>query len=69
MMRILDPSRGMTSEDTEYWLAHPELQGMVAHFMAKGETCPAYCLAFASLPHGWDGIKVIRRHLKRKRGV
>ncbi|CAN0372733.1 unnamed protein product [Ectocarpus sp. 8 AP-2014] len=26
----------MTLEDTEYWLGHPELQGMVAHFMAKG---------------------------------
>lgn len=28
----------LAAEDRKYWLAHPELQGLVAHFTAKGET-------------------------------
>lgn len=27
----------LAADDMAYWLAHPELQGLVAHFMAKGE--------------------------------
>jgi len=27
----------MAADDTAYWVAHPELPGLIAHFMAKGE--------------------------------
>ena len=27
----------MVADDMAYWSAHPELPGLVAHFMAKGE--------------------------------
>ncbi|CAN0209424.1 unnamed protein product [Ectocarpus sp. 12 AP-2014] len=59
MMRsILDPSRGMILEDTEYWLGHPELQGMVAHFMAKVlEQRPSDAHAFACEIFGHPNLK------------
>lgn len=27
----------IAADDMAYWVAHPEVQGLVAHFMAKGE--------------------------------
>lgn len=68
-----DPSaaarRTLAADDMAYWSAHPELPGLVAHFMAKGEN--------PSVPYQQDMlllcfnivVTIIRPHAERTLNV
>eukprot|EP00903_Cladosiphon_okamuranus_P007806 g7552.t2 len=70
-----DPSaaarRNLAAEDQEYWAAHPEIPGLVAHFMAKVlEQRPSNPLAFARETLGHRNLKEqVEQAIARNGGI